>query len=260
MPPRAHHATLKVLISLILSLVLSTQLNYGHTREPQAVQQRSVDFVNSLTATRWYPEPASNALSIPINIPTVMRQQDARSLERYLKSSPSEPLNLASMNDRAHLPADQLKAETRHYAPAQQQTNKKHYPPAFLDKWSQNCITKSAPLTSRCEDHLIRRLNQDATEGRTVVDVGRRYCCALFWHKDCINRIVVETCPDSSPAAADFLLGSRKLDLTLSCQRYNRDGCNGAHSAYRITTIQPLISVLAYLLVCRFLFCNKGSE
>lgn len=89
------------------------------------------------------------------------------------------------------------------------------------------CIARSAPHTSRCEDHLIKRLSQDATEGRTVLDVTRRVCCALFWHKDCISRVVIEMCPDSNPPAADILLGSRNLDLTLSCQRFNRDGCNG---------------------------------
>lgn len=98
---------------------------------------------------------------------------------------------------------------------------------AFLSVLAQNCITRSIPRSHTCEDHLIKRLRQDATEGRTVIDVGRRVCCALFWHKDCINRVVVETCPDSSPEAAKYLLGSRNLDLTLSCQRFNRDGCNG---------------------------------
>lgn len=104
--------------------------------------------------------------------------------------------------------------------------NKAHF---YLDL-KQNCITRSTPKISYCEDHLIRRLSQDATEGRTVIDVGRRVCCALFWHKDCISRVVLETCPDSSPAAADYLLGtSRKLDLTMSCQMFTRDGCNSSH-------------------------------
>lgn len=89
------------------------------------------------------------------------------------------------------------------------------------------CIARAAPSTSSCEDRLIRRLNQDATEGRTVVDVSRRLCCALFWHKDCISQAVVQFCPDSNPAAAELLLGSRNIDLTMSCQRFNRDGCNG---------------------------------
>lgn len=89
---------------------------------------------------------------------------------------------------------------------------------------NQDCITRAAPLASRCEDHLIKRLNQDATEGRTVLDVGRRVCCALFWHKDCISRLVVDTCPDSSPVAGDILIGARRLDLTSSCKNFNRDG------------------------------------
>ena len=109
------------------------------------------------------------------------------------------------------------------------------------------CISRAAPYTSRCEDHLIKRLNQDATEGRTVVDVSRRVCCALFWHKDCIRGVVVERCPDSSPPAADILLGSRNLDLTLSCQRFNREGCNGATS---IANYPPLVmTVVSYSIL-----------
>ena len=123
----------------------------------------------------------------------------------------------------------------------------------LADKWAQNCLTRSAPIASSCEDTLIKRLSQDATEGRTVIDVGRRVCCALFWHKDCINRVVVENCPDSSPAAADFLLGSRKLDLTLSCQRFNRDGCNGSQSRYSFCMLSIIIFSVAQTFLYRLL-------
>lgn len=120
--------------------------------------------------------------------------------------------------------------------------------PLILEKFDQNCITKSAPITSRCEDHLIKRLSQDSTEGRTVVDVGRRVCCALFWHQDCISRIVLDTCPDSSPAAADFLMGSRKLDLSLSCQKFNRDGCN-ASTRLMVSVHYLLLNIVVVMLV-----------
>lgn len=118
----------------------------------------------------------------------------------------------------------------------------------ILEKFDQNCITKSAPITSRCEDHLIKRLSQDSTEGRTVVDVGRRVCCALFWHQDCISRIVLDTCPDSSPAAADFLMGSRKLDLSLSCQKFNRDGCNST-TRLMVSVHSLLLNIVIVMLV-----------
>lgn len=130
------------------------------------------------------------------------------------------------------------------------------YKPLLLERFDQNCITKSAPITSRCEDHLIKRLSQDSTEGRTVVDVGRRVCCALFWHQDCIARIVLETCPDSSAAAADFLMGSRKLDLSLSCQKFNRDGCNGTSSNFNfkleILSLSIVCSLLAQMMLIVF--------
>lgn len=123
-------------------------------------------------------------------------------------------------------------------------------PPLFLDPIASNCISRSTPKTSYCEDHLIKRLGQDATEGRTVIDVGRRVCCALFWHKDCISRIVLETCPDSSPAAADYLMGtSRKLDLTMSCQMFTREGCN---------TGNPIHSTSDLLIWCLILILIKA--
>lgn len=97
-----------------------------------------------------------------------------------------------------------------------------------LTMFERNCITRSIPQAGVCEDHLIKRLDQDATEGRTVIDVERRVCCALFWHKECIDRVILEVCPDSTPVAADFVFGERKIDLTTSCLRFNREGCNGS--------------------------------
>lgn len=115
------------------------------------------------------------------------------------------------------------------------------------------CIGRASSYTSKCEDHLIKRLSQDATEGRTVLDVSRRVCCALFWHKDCISRVVVELCPDSNPAAADLLLGSRSLDLTMSCQRFNRDGCNGTPPGLSpLSWIQVLLVAGMALVVSNF--------
>lgn len=116
-----------------------------------------------------------------------------------------------------------------------------------------NCIEAAVQSygPSRCEDHFIRRLDQDVTEGRTAVDVTRRLCCALFWHKDCINRVVVERCPDSSPTAAETLLGSRKLDLVISCQHFNRDGCNGTlrlRSNALIASISILLSLVLFIV------------
>lgn len=111
------------------------------------------------------------------------------------------------------------------------------------------CIGRAASYTSKCEDHLIKRLSQDATEGRTVLDVSRRVCCALFWHKDCISRVVVELCPDSNPVAADLLIGSRNLDLTMSCQKFNRDGCNAAPHGLSLPSMVQLLMMASILIL-----------
>lgn len=260
---------------------------------PQVNHRAASPLSDPWVPPRWFVTPPSSSnLKDPANIPTIIYQDDARYLEKYMKNyyedgenKEQSSLDLASSNNRATKPdikpqqQPQRRIDGKAYKSLGSENNQgfqtaqinlrrpdqyrdvpetlikkgrvddvvllgqnqknRYYPPspakqlvnsklAHLDKWSQNCITRTAPRTAECEDHLIKRLNQDATEGRTVLDVGRRVCCALFWHKDCISRLVVETCPDSSPAAADFLLGSRKLDLTLSCQKFNRDGCNGS--------------------------------
>lgn len=118
------------------------------------------------------------------------------------------------------------------------------------------CIFAAGTKMPECEDHLIKRLNKDATEGRTVIDVSRRVCCALFWHKDCVSRVVVQACPDSSPQAVDTLLGSRNLDLTLSCQRFNRDGCNGA-SPISISPICFVLMTLGCIFLIRMTLVNR---
>lgn len=120
-----------------------------------------------------------------------------------------------------------------------------------LNKFQENCITKSAQQAGVCEDHLIKRLTQDATEGRTVVDVGRRVCCALFWHKECIDSIVLKSCPDSTPVAADYILGARKIDLATSCQRFNREGCNGSSKMSTvISKVLPIVVSIFVLFFC----------
>lgn len=166
------------------------------------------------------------------------------------------PLDLASINERT---GKSTLAERNFKPPLMKHPNPwllqgpltrvDNHKYKLIDLAGQNCITRATHGAWACEDNLIKRLNQDAGEGRTVVDVGRRVCCALFWHKDCINRVIVQTCPDSSPAAADFLMGSRKVDLTLSCQRFNRDGCNSGRSLFEHNKILALTALIISLIV-----------
>lgn len=235
-------------------------------------------------------------LQEPANVPQMLSQEDARLFEQYLRdysrASPSDRLNLASINDRtppghphqASLPvwpssnqqvpprSDQslVVPAARRYDTERLVSPRK----AKVDNvvlfntqndikgklidhkmglrnlieggLSTNCIERSTRHISRCEDHLIRRLSQDVTEGRTVVDVNRRLCCALFWHKDCIRSVVIEVCPDSNPPAADILHGPRKLDLSQVCKQITRDSCNGAQVGVRVS---PLFVVSLVSLV-----------
>lgn len=113
-----------------------------------------------------------------------------------------------------------------------------------------------------CESHLVNRLNQDAPEGRTAIDVGRRICCALFFHKDCISRIVVEHMPKPSYPLlvnyVDLLMGSRKMDISLTCKEFNRDGCNASLSRYQVCyLVFTLTFAISIYMILTSLFFEK---
>lgn len=127
-----------------------------------------------------------------------------------------------------------------------------------LNFMTHNCISRSTYQASICEDHLVKRLNQDAVQGRTAIDVGRRICCALFWHKDCISKVVLETCPDSSPQAAEYIMGTGKnFDLAVSCKMFTREGCNGSPSGLSIGFSQIGLTIVISILTVRCLVRDR---
>lgn len=209
---------------------------------------------NNHQPTNWnqpiWPQPT---LQKPINEPNIITEEVARYLEQYMKNRVDQ--NLASTNNRVMRPEMQRRRDDTFT-----KKGKVDDVPLQLRKLPvatnfQNCITRSLPKAASCEDHLIKRLHQDAAEGRTVLDVGRRVCCALFWHKSCLSDVVVESCPDSSPVATDILMGARKLDLTLSCQKFNRDGCNRSTSLLDKTfATSTVLITLSSMIVMRYLF------
>ncbi|XP_054167153.1 uncharacterized protein LOC128964552 [Oppia nitens] len=107
---------------------------------------------------------------------------------------------------------------------------------------TDSCLERSQYFVRSCEDTLVQR-QRDAREGRSSTDVGRRICCALFFYRDCISRVVVDRCRDPSPTVVDVLMGSRKSDLTVRCREYSRDQCSHSQTikssfiAIIITTI-----------------------
>jgi len=80
---------------------------------------------------------------------------------------------------------------------------------------------------------------------------------SLLQHRDCISRVVLDRCSDSSPAAVDILMGARRRELFITCRNFNRDLCSGALSS--LLGSSPLLvwaaSLLAGLLTLRRQVC-----
>lgn len=115
---------------------------------------------------------------------------------------------------------------------------------------SDNCVSRAEKLIQSCEGNFIDKLRQDATHGRTVVDVERRICCALFRNRDCVSGKTLEVCPDSSPAARNILLGPRKYHLSVICQRFNLEGCNS--SSYLSASFTLIVALQIAIVIFHY--------
>jgi hypothetical protein len=51
---------------------------------------------------------------------------------------------------------------------------------------------------------------------------------SLYQFRDCISRVVLDRCADSTPAAVEILMGARRREMVITCRNYNRDLCSGA--------------------------------
>lgn len=220
---------------------ISSQPSNKHVSKSHAADRQSAYDKNVLSALKFTPPSAQHRL-------------DGSMMSQDLVASPSgiDALRRGKMTDALMMKPNLLgkfkpQPIAVGHSPLTATKKLMAAPGALLPP---DCISQSTSMASRCEDHLVRRLNQDAAEGRTVIDVSRRVCCALFYHKDCISRIVVERCPDSSPAAVDILMGSRNLDLTFSCQRFNRDGCNGARTRSLVDKLYIAFNIMIAIATC----------
>lgn len=75
---------------------------------------------------------------------------------------------------------------------------------------------------------------------------------SLFQYRDCISRVVLDRCADSSPAAVEILMGIRRREMTITCRGFNRDLCSGALAAALANPILVLAtSFLAALLALK---------
>ncbi|UXI20279.1 membrane magnesium transporter 1 [Sarcoptes scabiei] len=112
------------------------------------------------------------------------------------------------------------------------------------------CIERVRPYESSCLDFLIQR-QREARYGRSSTDVQRRICCALFRYRDCLSRVVLERCFDSSRTTIDVLMGDRNRELTQNCRDITRDQCNKAVS------LSISIQLIAFSIVLITILMNS---
>uniref|UniRef100_A0A6G1S7A5 Uncharacterized protein n=1 Tax=Aceria tosichella TaxID=561515 RepID=A0A6G1S7A5_9ACAR len=124
-----------------------------------------------------------------------------------------------------------------------------------FDSDTSDCPVKAAPYARECEDTLIeqQRLARDSRDG---FELQRRICCSLHQYRDCISRVVLDRCADSSPAAVEILMGARRREMIITCRNYNRDLCSGAISS---VLLNPMLLVLASL-IASYMALNKPRQ
>lgn len=94
---------------------------------------------------------------------------------------------------------------------------------------TEACLIKVKPFENACTNLLVQR-QREARYGRSSNDVERRICCALYYHRDCLSRVVLEHCPESTRIVVDLLMGDRQREITTNCHSYSREQCNGVTS------------------------------
>lgn len=110
------------------------------------------------------------------------------------------------------------------------------------------CIHRVQPYESACTELLVQR-QRDARHGRSSNDVQRRICCAIFYYRDCLSRVVLEHCRESTRTVVDLIMGDRNRELTTNCRDYTREQCSG------VTSLQASLLTVALatlLLLFRF--------
>ena len=80
---------------------------------------------------------------------------------------------------------------------------------------------------------------------------------SLIQYRDCVSRIVLDRCTDSSPTAVDILLGVRRRELVVTCRSFNRDVCSGALAT--ILNLNKYILIVASMLSTFMAFKQKTS-
>ncbi|CAG2116285.1 unnamed protein product, partial [Medioppia subpectinata] len=108
---------------------------------------------------------------------------------------------------------------------------------------AESCIEKAGYSVRTCEDTLIDRQREVKAKSTNAMDVQHGVCCALYFYRDCIGRVVSERCRESSSTIVDTMMGPRKWDITLMCRDYFRDQCSRS-SQYRSSSITPVLSIL----------------
>lgn len=116
---------------------------------------------------------------------------------------------------------------------------------------NSDCIIKAAPYARECEDNFTeQRRSRDWINDSN--ENTRRICCAFHQYRDCLSRVVLDRCVDSSPAIVEALMGIKRREYTYTCRGFSRDICSGALASAILN-----VPLLAVALLVSFMTLNK---
>lgn len=114
-----------------------------------------------------------------------------------------------------------------------------------------DCAQRASPYARECDESLAEH-QRLASDSRDANELQRRVCCALFQYRDCISRVVLDRCADSSPTAVEVLMGQRRREMTVTCRGFNRDVCSGAATSVLVNaTLGCLLASLLSLFMAK---------
>lgn len=101
-------------------------------------------------------------------------------------------------------------------------------------------------------------LSHDVVLMRTNVQTSKiqNTTSSLFQYRDCVSRVVLDRCADSSPTAVEILMGVRRREMTLTCRGFNRDVCSGSIAR----TVLNLPFLITFAILASFMTLKQLAK
>lgn len=109
---------------------------------------------------------------------------------------------------------------------------------------------------SHSEKELVRNFKTEVYLKKTNLELLGFENSSLFQYRDCISRVVLDRCADSTQAAVETLMGVRRREMTLTCRGFNRDICSGSQP---MVLLNRALLFLAAMLTSFMTFKQRSS-